>query len=98
MEPIDGGCVGDTPALQILREQYSNVQYFVTPIHCLPVEILMKIFYIIFDDQPSPVVLMLVCHHWHNTIEEMPGVQTSLKVCTWTMPDIVRHATSRAAH
>ena len=89
---------GDKHALQILNEQYGNVQYFVTPIHRLPAEILMNIFYIIFDDQPSPVVLMLVCRRWHNAIEEIPGLQTSLKLHTWTTPDLVRRATSGVAH
>ena len=88
---------GNEPALQILNEQYSNVQYFVTPIHRLPAEILMNIFYTILDDHPSAVALMLVCRRWHNTIEEMPGVQTSLELCTWTTPDIVRRATNGVA-
>ena len=87
----------DKRTLQILNEQYSNVQYFVTPIHRLPAEILMNIFYIIFDDQPSPVVLMLVCRRWHNAIEEIPGLQTSLELCTWTTSDIIRRATSGVA-
>ena len=88
---------GDKRALQILREQYSNCQYFVTPIHRLPAEILMNIFYINFDDHPSLVVLMLVCRRWHNTIEEMPGLQMSLELRTWTTPDIVRRATRGVA-
>ena len=89
---------GDKGALQILNEQYGNVQYIVTPIHRLPAEILMNIFSLIFDDQPSPVVLMLVCRRWHNAIEEIPGLQTSLKLHTWTTPDLVRRATSRVVH
>ena len=89
---------GDNRALQILNEQYGNVQYFLTPIQYLPAEILMNIFYIIFDDQPSPVVLMLVCRRWHNAIEEIPGLQTSLKLHTWTTPDLVKRATSGVAH
>ena len=89
---------GDKRALQILNEQYGNVQYFVTPSHRLPAEILMNIFYIIFDDQPSPVVLMLVCRRWHNATEEIPGLQTSLKLHTWTTPDLLRRATSGVTH
>ena len=85
---------GNKCALQTLNEQYTNVQYFVTRIHRLPVEILMKIFYIILDDDPSAVVLMLVCRRWHNAIEAMPGVQTSLELHTWTAPEIIRRATS----
>ena len=85
---------GNERALQTLNEQYTNVQYFVTRIHRLPVEILMRIFYIIFDDDPSAVVLMLVCRRWHNALEAMPGVQTSLELRTWTAPAIIRRATS----
>ena len=81
-------------ALQTLDEKYTNIQCFMTPIHCLPIEILMRIFYIIFDDHPSAVVLMLVCRRWHNAIEEIPGLQTFVDLHTWTTPDIVRRATN----
>ena len=88
---------GNERSLRILNEQYTNVQCFVTRIHCLPLEILMNIFYIILDDHPSPVVLMLVCRRWHNAVEAMSGVQNSLKLHTWTPPEIVRRATSGVA-
>ena len=88
---------GNKRALQTLNEQYTNVQYFVTRIHRLPVEVLMNIFYIILNDHPSPVVLMLVCRRWHNVIEAMPGVQNTLELHTWTAPEIVRRATSGVA-
>ena len=88
----------DPPAaLRTLNEKYTNIQCLVTPIHRLPVEILMNIFYIIFDDHPSVVVLMLVCRRWNNAIEEMPGLQTSVNLCTWTTPGIIRRATSGVA-
>ena len=88
---------GNKRALQTLNDQYTNVQYFMTRIHCLPVEILMNIFYIILDDHPSPVALMLVCRRWHNVVEAMPGVQNSLELHTWTAPEIIRRATSGVA-
>ena len=88
---------GNKRALQVLNDQYTNVQYFMTRIHCLPLEILMNIFYIILDDHPSPVVLMLVCRRWHNAVEAMHGVQTSLMLHTWSPPEIIRRATSGVA-
>ena len=89
--------IEDKRSLQILNEQYSNVQYFVTPVHRLPVEILIGIFHFMFDNHPSLVVLMLVCRRWYNAIEAMPGLQIPLKLRTWTTPEVVRRATSGAA-
>ena len=88
---------GNERSLRTLDEQYTDVQYFVTRIHCLPLEILMTIFYIILDDDPSPVALVLVCRRWNNAIEAIPGVQTSLELHTWTAPEIMMRATSGVA-
>ena len=84
---------GDERALQILNNQYSSAQYFVTPVHRVPVEILMEIFRIIFGDHPSSII-MLVCHRWYNVIQAMSGLQFTVELCTWTMPDITRRAVS----
>ena len=83
----------DERALQILNDQYSNAQYFVTPVHRVPVEILMEIFRIIFGNHPSPIV-MLVCHRWYNVIQAMSGLQVPVELRTWTAPDIVTRAAS----
>ena len=85
---------GDERALRILNDQYSNAQYFVTPIHGVPFEILMEIFRIVFDDHAPPFGLMLVCHRWLNVINAMSGFQSFVELRTWTAPDIVRHAVS----
>ena len=83
---------GDERAFRILYNQYINTQYFVTPIYRVPVEILMEVFRIIFDDHAALIGLMLVCHRWYNVIEAMPGLQVSVELRTWTAPDIVRRA------
>ena len=85
---------GDERALRILNDQYSNAQYFVTPVHRVPVEILMEIFHIVFDEHPSPVGLMLVCHRWYNVIQAISGLQVPVELRTWTAPDIVTRAAS----
>ena len=69
-----------------------------TPVHCLPVEILIQIFHIIFDVNPSPIALMLVCRRWYNAIEVMPGLQIPLELQTWATPEIVRRAASHNCH
>ena len=84
----------DEQALQMLNDQYSNAQYFVTPVYLLPVEILMDIFHIILDEHPSPIGLMQVCHRWYDVIQAMSGLQVPVDLCTWTAPDIVTRAAS----
>ena len=84
---------GDERALRILDDQYSSAQYFVTPVHRVPVEILMEIFRIVFGDHPSSIV-MLVCHRWYNVIEAMSGLHFTVELCTWTAPDIARRTAS----
>jgi len=82
----------DEGALQVLNEQYSNAQYFVTPIHRLPAEILMEIFRIVFDINPSPIRVVLVCRRWYRVVEAMVGLQLSLELGTWTDPEMVQRA------
>jgi len=80
----------DEGALQVLNEQYSNAQCFVTPIHRLPAEILMDIFRFVFDINPIKVVL--VCRRWYRVVEEMRLLQLPLELGTWTDPDMVQRA------
>ena len=83
---------GDKRALQILNDEYRNAQYFVTPVHCIPVEILMEIFHIVFDEHPSLIGLMLVCYRWYNVIQVISGLQVPVELHTWTAPEIVTRA------
>ena len=69
---------GDERAFRFLNDQYRSVQYFMTPIHRVPFEILMEIFRIVFNDHASLMVLMPVCHRWYNVIEVMVGVPVDL--------------------
>lgn len=58
-----------------------------TPIHRLPVELIFLIFLFIFDQQDTPIdVLMRVCRKWHGITASM---RRSLKLGTWTPLDSV---------
>ena len=85
---------GNERALQLLNERYSKFQCFVTPIHRLPAEILMEIFYIVLDIQQALIKVILVCHRWHTVVEMMTGLEVPLELGTWTVPEIVKCAVS----
>ena len=68
---------GDERTLQILNEKYNKFQHFVTPIHRLPVEILMEIFHVIFDNHPSPIVLVPVCRVTSGVASQMLNLTVS---------------------
>ena len=79
----------DDRSLQTLQHQYKLVREFVMPIYRLPIEILTKVFTIDFEDDQSPIRLMLVCGDWCDTVERMASMWQSLKLGTWTAPDRV---------
>jgi len=75
----------------------TKLEYFVPPIHRLPPEILMEIFRIVFDINPSPFRVTLVCHRWYRVVEEMRLLQLPLELGAWTDPEIVQHAVDEMA-
>ena len=51
------------------RDEYSRIIHFITPIARLPFNLLRQIFSIIIDEtRGPPLVLLLVCKHWHNIV------------------------------
>ena len=51
------------------RDEYSCLIDFIAPITRLPFELLRHIFLIVIDGTSSPpLVLMLVCEHWHTIV------------------------------
>jgi len=57
---------GEVP--QVLNELDSDAQLFVIPIHRPPPEILMEIFRIVLDINPSPFGVTLVCRRWYHVV------------------------------
>jgi len=88
---------GNEEVPQVLNEQYSNAQRLVTPTHCLPAEILMEIFRIVLDINPSPFRVTLVCCHWYRIVEGMGILQFPLQLGTWTDPEVVQRAVDEMA-
>ena len=80
----------DGAALATLHQRYYRLQCSVTPIFCLPVEILRDIFYIALDSGEPRTGLMHVCQDWRRIIEGMSNIWTSLKLRAWTAPDSVQ--------
>src|SRR5258706_6247158 len=76
----------DEGSLQTLRHQYRQVRDFITPIHRLPIEILTEEFTIDFENDQSPIRLMLVCLDWYLIVDGMASIWQSLKLGTWTAP------------
>ena len=87
----------DEGALQVLNEQYSNAQCFVTPIHRLPAEVLMEIFRIVFDIDPQSIRVTLVCRRWYRVVGSTTGLQLPLELGTWTDPEMVQRAVGEMA-
>ena len=76
-------------SLQTLQHKYRQVRDFVTPIYRLPIEVLTEVFTIDFENDQSPIRLMLVCRDWYQIVEGMASMWQSLKLGTWTAPDRV---------
>ena len=57
------------------------------PIYRLPIEVLMEVFTIDFENGQSPIRLMLVCRDWYQIVEGMASMWQSLKLGTWTALD-----------
>ena len=70
------------------RLEYSSIIHFITPITCLPLELLHRIFLIIIDEANGPpLVLMLVCKHWYAIVTSIwapldLGTRTALSAVT----------------
>ena len=79
----------DDRSLQTLQHQYRQVRDFITPIYRLPIEVFMEVFTIDFENEQSPIRLMLVCRGWYQIVEGMASMWQSLKLGTWTALDRV---------
>ena len=70
------------------RLEYSSIIHFIAPITRLPLELLHQIFLITIDEaNGSPLVLMLVCKHWHAIVTSIwaslnLGTRTPLSAVT----------------
>ena len=72
---------------RLRRGKYSCIIHFIAPITRLPFELLHQIFlYIIDATSGPPLVLMLVCKHWHDIVTSIWG---SLHLGTRTPIDSV---------
>ena len=76
-------------SFRTLQIQYRRVRDFVTPVYRLPVEILTEIFTIDFENDQSPIRLMLVCRDWCPIVDGMASMWKSLKLGAWTALDRV---------
>jgi len=85
----------DEGALQLLNEQYSNAQCFVTPIHRLPAEVLMDIFRIVFDINSSLIRVMLVCNRWFHLAGHMTRPVLPLSVSLVALQGEYRRLSAR---
>ena len=79
----------DDRSLQTLQHRYRQVRDFVTPIYRLPIEVLTEAFTIDFENNQSPIRLMLVCREWCQIVDGMASMWQSLKLGTWTPLDRV---------
>ena len=86
----------DKPALETLEQQHYNLQYYVTPVHRLPAEIMTEIFHIALDVGQLRIGLMQVCRRWCKIIEGMASVWSSLDLGAGTTPERVQHLLNRA--
>ena len=86
----------DKPALETLEQQHYNLQYYVTPAHRLPAEIMMEIFHIALDVGQLRTGLMHVCRRWCKTMEAMASAWSSLDLGAGATPERVRRLLSRA--
>jgi hypothetical protein len=86
----------DKPALETLEQQRYNLQCSVTPIHRLPAEIMVEIFYIALDVGQPRTKLMQACHRWCSIIEGMSSLWASLDLGAGSTPESVRRLLSRA--
>ena len=58
----------------VKRDDYWCIIQFITPITCLPIELIRQIFLAIIDETSSaPLVLMRVCKQWHSIITSIWG-------------------------
>ena len=64
----------DEGSFRTLQIQYRRVRDFVTPVYRLPVEILTEIFTIDFENDQSPIRLMLVCRDWCPIVDGMASM------------------------
>lgn len=83
-------------ALGTLERQRYQLQCSVTPIHCLPAEILMEIFYTALHIGEARTRLAQVCRRWWKTIEGMPNIWASLELGARTTSEFVLQSLSRA--
>jgi hypothetical protein len=86
----------DKPALGALEQRHYNMQCSVTPIHRLPAEIMVEIFYIALDVGQLRRGLMQACRRWCNIIEGMASLWASLDLGAGTTPESVQRLLSRA--
>ena len=86
----------DKPALETLEQEHYNLQCSVTPIHRLPAEIMIEIFYFALDVGQLRRGLMQACRRWCNIIEGMASLWASLDLGAGTTPESVQHLLSRA--
>jgi hypothetical protein len=86
----------DKPALETLEQQHYNLQCSVTPIHRLPAEIMVEIFYIALEvDQPRGGLIQ-ACRRWRSIIEGMSSLWASLDLGAGSTPESVHRWLSRA--
>ena len=86
----------DKFALEALEQQHYSLQCRVTPIHRLPAEAMIEIFYMTLDIGQVREVLMQTCWRWFKIIEGMASVWSSLHLGAGTTPENVHHFLSRA--
>ena len=73
------------------RDEYSCLIHFITPITCLPFELLREIFLIVID-RASALPLLLVCKQWHAI---GTSIWASLNLGTITPLDVVTRKLER---
>jgi F-box-like len=83
----------DEEALQTLKDQFIEARRLVTPIYCLPVEILTEIFHLVLNSGQSLTRLMPVCQYWHDIIDKMAYIWPIRKLVlgSWMEVDPVLH-------
>ena len=76
-----------------IRDEYWCIVQFITPITCLPIELLRQIFLAIIEEtNGSPLALMLVCKQWHAIVT---SIWSSLNLGTTTPMDAVARKLER---
>ena len=76
-----------------MRDEYWCIIQFITPITCLPIELLHQIFLAIIEETSgAPLPLMLVCKQWHSIIT---SIWSSLSLGTTTPIEAVARKLER---